>query len=154
MGPTETIAEFVAGTKAGNIPPEALSKAKEHVVDTLAVAFASSNSALSGILREMVGGSGEAESSLWTGTGRSTAADAAWVNGNLSGMEALSAYVVGVEVECKLASLISLEHYGRGWHATAILGTLGSALASAWLLRLPPAKVRHALGIAASMAGG
>ncbi len=189
MGPTETIAEFVAGTKAGNIPPEVLSKAKEHVVDTLAVAFASSNSALSGILREMVKGSGEAESSLWTGTGRSTAADAAWVNGtlahaldfddggvaltpmhpsapvlpavlalaearNLSGMEALSAYVVGVEVECKLASLISLEHYGRGWHATAILGTLGSALASAWLLRLPPAKVRYALGIAASMAGG
>ena len=140
MGPTEAIAEFVAGTKAGNIPLEALNKAKEHVVDTLAVAFASSNSALSGILREMVKGSGEAESSLWTGTGRSTAADAAWVNGtlahaldfddggvaltpmhpsapvlpavlalaearNLSGMEALSAYVVGVEVECKLASL-------------------------------------------------
>src|SRR3989304_73499 len=73
---------------------------------------------------------------------------------NLSGMDALGAFVVGVEVECKLASLISLEHYGRGWHATAILGTLGSALASAWLLRLPPAKVRHALGIAASMAGG
>ncbi|MBI2359242.1 MAG: MmgE/PrpD family protein [Deltaproteobacteria bacterium] len=189
MGPTEAIVEFVTRTNADSIPPEVLGKAKHHVVDTLGVALASSHSAPSEILRGMVGGTGEGESSLWTGTGRSTPADAAWVNGTLAhaldfddggvaltpmhpsapvlpavlalaeargllGGDALRAYIVGVEVECKLATLISLEHYARGWHATAILGSLGSAVASAWLLRLPRENVCRALGIAASMAGG
>jgi 2-methylcitrate dehydratase PrpD len=73
---------------------------------------------------------------------------------NLSGGDSLCAYIVGVEVECKLASLISLEHYHRGWHSTAILGTLGAAVGSARLLRLAPEKLCHAIGIASSMAGG
>lgn len=189
MGPTEAIAEFVASTDASAIPSEVLGRAKQHVVDTLGVAIASSGSAVSGILREMVERAGEGESSLWSAAGRSNAADAAWVNGTLAhaldfddggvaltpmhpsapvlpavlalaeardlcGMDALSAYILGVEVECKLAGLISLEHYGRGWHTTPILGALGSAMASSRILGLPAEKVRHALGIAASMAGG
>lgn len=189
MGPTQAIAEFVARTDADAIPAEVIGKAKQHVVDTIGVALASSNGALSRILQEMVQGTREGESSLWSGRGRASAADAAWVNGTLahaldfddggvaltpmhpsapvlpgvfalaesrglSGADALRAYIVGVEVECKLASAISLEHYARGWHATAILGALGGASASARLLRLPPETVRCALGVAASMAGG
>ena len=189
MGPTEAIAEFAARTKAEDIPSEVLTRAKQHVVDTLGVALASSRGSISAIVREVARGSTEGEASLWCGAGKSTAADAAWVNGtlahaldfddggvaltpmhpsapvlpavlalaearNLSGMDAICAYIVGVEVECKLATLISLEHYHRGWHSTAIIGTLGGAVGSAWLLRLSPEKICHALGIASSMAGG
>lgn len=189
MGPAEAIAEFASRIKVEDIPLEVCAGAKQHVVDTLGVAVAARHGSIPGILQEVVQGSREGESSLWTGTGKSGAADAAWVNGtlahaldfddggvaltpmhpsapvlpaafalaearDLSGMQALCAYIVGVEVECKLASLISLEHYRRGWHSTAIIGTLGAAVGSAWLLRLPPEKICHALGIAASMAGG
>ncbi len=189
MGPTEAIAEFAARTKAEEIPPGLYERAKRHVVDTLGVALASSYSSISAILGEVIQGRAEAESSLWSGTGKSKAADAAWVNGtlahaldfddggvaltpmhpsapvlpavlalaearNLSGVDSLCAYIVGVEVECKLASLISLEHYRRGWHSTAILGALGAAVGSARLLRLAPEKLCHAIGIASSMVGG
>jgi 2-methylcitrate dehydratase PrpD len=41
-----------------------------------------------------------------------------------------------------------------GWHATATLGTLGAAAAATRLLGLDPAAATHALGIAASSAGG
>ncbi len=189
MGPTEAIAEFVAHTRAENIPAEVYGRAKRHIVDTLGVALASSRGSISAILGEVIEGSADGESSLWSGRGKSKPADAAWVNGtlahaldfddggvaltpmhpsapvlpavlalaearNLSGMDALCAYIVGVEVECKLASLVSLEHYRRGWHSTAIIGTLGATSGSANLLRLGPEKICHALGIASSMAGG
>src|SRR3990172_3762212 len=189
MGPTEAVAEFVAHTKAENIPAEVYGRAKRHMVDVLGVALAASRSSISAILGEVIEGSADGESSLWNGRGKSKPADAAWVYGtlahaldfddggvaltpmhpsapvlpavlalaearNLSGMDAICAYIVGVEVECKLATLISLEHYHRGWHSTAIIGTLGGAVGSAWLLRLSPEKICHALGIASSMAGG
>jgi len=189
MGPTEAIAEFVAHTKAENIPAEVFGRAKRHIVDALGVALASSQGSIATILGEVIEGSAEGESSLWSGRGKSKPADAAWVNGtlthaldfddggvaltpmhpsapvlpavlalaearNLSGMDALCAYIVGVEVECKLASLASLEHYRRGWHSTAIIGTLGATSGSANLLRLGSDKISHALGIASSMAGG
>lgn len=73
---------------------------------------------------------------------------------NLSGRDALSAYIVGVEVECKIASAISLSHYDHGWHATAVLGVLGTTAATSWLAGLSQEKVCTALGIASSMAGG
>lgn len=73
---------------------------------------------------------------------------------NLSGRDALAAYIVGVEVECKIASAISLSHYDHGWHATAVLGGLGAAAATSWLAGLSQGKVYTALGIASSMAGG
>ena len=71
-----------------------------------------------------------------------------------SGHDALAAYVLGLEVECKIAAAISLAHYDHGWHATGVLGALGAAAGASWLLRLPLEGVRTALGIAASMTGG
>jgi 2-methylcitrate dehydratase PrpD len=73
---------------------------------------------------------------------------------NLSGRDALAAYIVGVEVECKIASAISLSHYDHGWHATAVLGVLGAAAATSWLAGLSQERSCTALGIASSMAGG
>ena len=53
-----------------------------------------------------------------------------------SGRDALAAYIVGVEVECKIASAISLAHYDHGWHSTAVLGVFGAVAAASRLLGL------------------
>jgi len=72
----------------------------------------------------------------------------------LSGREILAAYALGVEVECKLASAVSLTHYDHGWHSTAVIGSFGAAAGVGWLLGLSAEQLRTALGIAASMTGG
>ena len=72
-----------------------------------------------------------------------------------SGRELLEAYVVGFEVACAIARGLPVErHYRRGWHATATIGVVAAACAAGRLLRLDQARVRNALGIAASMASG
>jgi 2-methylcitrate dehydratase PrpD len=71
-----------------------------------------------------------------------------------SGKDVILAFVVGLEVECKVGSAIGAGHYARGWHPTATLGTLGAAAACAKLLRSDVAATRATLGIATSLAGG
>ncbi len=64
------------------------------------------------------------------------------------------AYLIGFEVDAALGSAINPDHYTRGWHATATIGTIGCAAAAARLLGLDLGQVRHALGLAASLASG
>ena len=71
-----------------------------------------------------------------------------------SGAEALRAYLVGYEVWAELLSREPDAYHLKGWHPTAVLGTVGAAAAVAHLNRLSPAMCRHALALAASMAGG
>jgi 2-methylcitrate dehydratase PrpD len=72
-----------------------------------------------------------------------------------SGADLLDAYVIGFEVICALAAGLNIRpHYSRGWHSTATLGVLAATAGVSRLLGLPPEQVRHALGIAASMASG
>jgi 2-methylcitrate dehydratase PrpD len=73
---------------------------------------------------------------------------------NRSGHDLLTAYVLGLEVECKLAAAISLAHYDHGWHSTAVLGSFGAVAGVAWLLGLDRAQLQTAIGIAASMTSG
>jgi 2-methylcitrate dehydratase PrpD len=73
---------------------------------------------------------------------------------NRSGRDALVAYILGVEVECKIASAISLAHYDHGWHSTAVLGGFGAVAAASRLLGLTREQICTAIGIAASMTGG
>ncbi|HTD78350.1 MAG TPA: MmgE/PrpD family protein [Chloroflexota bacterium] len=76
------------------------------------------------------------------------------VNGN-SGRELLEAYVVGFEVACAIARGLPIEsHYRRGWHATATIGVLAATCGAGRLLGLDEVRMRHALGIAGSMASG
>jgi 2-methylcitrate dehydratase PrpD len=70
-----------------------------------------------------------------------------------SGKDLLKAYVLAMEVICKLAAA-SPNLHDRGFHSTPVFGTLGAAVACGSLLRLDPAKLKAALGIAASAAGG
>ncbi len=71
-----------------------------------------------------------------------------------SGSEILLAYTLGVEVEAKVAGAMDPSHFAFGWHPTGTVGTLGAAAAAAKLLKLTPAEVETALGIASSMAAG
>jgi len=71
-----------------------------------------------------------------------------------SGAAFLEAFLVGFEVECKIAEAIDPEHYNRGFHSTGTIGTFAGAAAAAKLMNLPPAQVRHMLTIASSMSSG
>jgi 2-methylcitrate dehydratase PrpD len=71
-----------------------------------------------------------------------------------SGAELMTAYVVGVETEIRLARAVNFHHYDKGWHPTATLGIFGAVAAAARLLRLDEDKTATALAIAASLASG
>jgi len=64
------------------------------------------------------------------------------------------AYVLGFEIDAAIGSALNPDHYVRGWHATASIGTLGCAAAASRLLLLDAEATRHALGIAASLSSG
>ncbi len=70
------------------------------------------------------------------------------------GRRLLEAYIIGVEVACKLGLVMGYEHYRRGWHATTTMGTLGAAMAAGKVLGLDRDGLASALGIAASEASG
>jgi 2-methylcitrate dehydratase PrpD len=72
----------------------------------------------------------------------------------LSGQALLDAYVIGFELEAALGPAIAPDHYERGWHATATIGTMGATAAACRLLGLDADRVRMALGIATSLAAG
>ena len=66
-----------------------------------------------------------------------------------------SAVIAGYEITLRVgASLNPASAYERGFHPTAICGTMGATAASARLLRLSPEQTHMALGIAGSMAAG
>src|SRR4051794_7483719 len=63
-----------------------------------------------------------------------------------SGAVFLDAFLVGFEVECKIAEAINPTHYQRGFHSTGTIGTFAGAASAARLLKLTPAQTAHALG--------
>jgi 2-methylcitrate dehydratase PrpD len=74
--------------------------------------------------------------------------------GGMSGAAFLEAFLVGFEVECKIAEAIDPNHYERGFHSSGTAGTFGSAAAAARLLKLNDRQLGHMLSIASSMASG
>ncbi|WP_296186075.1 MmgE/PrpD family protein [Pseudomonas sp. UBA1879] len=72
----------------------------------------------------------------------------------ISGEELLLAFVLGVEVECRIAMAISPEHYRRGWHITSTCGVFGSAAAVGKVLGLDARQLVWAFGNASAQASG
>ncbi|HEY7218073.1 MAG TPA: MmgE/PrpD family protein, partial [Candidatus Binatia bacterium] len=72
----------------------------------------------------------------------------------ISGENFVLGYILGVEVECRIADAINPRHYQSGFHSTATMGGLGAAMAVGKILRLKEEGLIRALGIAASMAAG
>lgn len=71
-----------------------------------------------------------------------------------SGADALRAYLVGYEVWAELLSREPDAYHIKGWHPTAVLGTVGATAAVAHLHHLSAEQCRNALALAASMASG
>jgi 2-methylcitrate dehydratase PrpD len=70
-----------------------------------------------------------------------------------SGKDLLKAYALGIEILTKIAANAP-NVQDRGFHSTPVLGSIGAAVACASLMGLNPEKIKAALGIAASAAGG
>ena len=73
---------------------------------------------------------------------------------NASGADFLHAFILGVEVECRLALAVFPEHYDVGWHVTGTAGVFGAAAAAGKLLGLSVQQMTWALGIAATQSAG
>ena len=74
--------------------------------------------------------------------------------------EVLDAITFGIEVTCRLGmagfdrKLGNSVFFERGFHATSICGTLGSAVAAGMLMKLSADEITSAIGISASMGAG
>ena len=73
---------------------------------------------------------------------------------DISGAEALTAYILGIEMISKLGRALNTAHYKNGWHASATFGTMGAAATAAAMLRLDADAYARTLALAASAASG
>jgi 2-methylcitrate dehydratase PrpD len=71
-----------------------------------------------------------------------------------SGRDVITAFILGVDVECRIGNAVSPGHYARGWHITSTCGVFGAAAACAKLLGLTADQIAQAIGIAASQSAG
>ncbi len=71
-----------------------------------------------------------------------------------SGKDLMTAFCIGLEVECKLNEAINPRHYEQGFHSTGTFGVFAGAAVSAKLLGLNLDTTRMALSIAASKSAG
>ena len=73
---------------------------------------------------------------------------------NTSGIDFMHAFILGVEVECRIGKAIYPSHYDRGFHITGTAGVFGGAAAAGTLLGLNEQQMVWALGIAATQSAG
>jgi len=66
----------------------------------------------------------------------------------------LAAFTAGYETACRIGMLVEPAQYNNGFHTTATIGCLGSAIACAHLLKLSPVQACHAMGLAATQSAG
>jgi 2-methylcitrate dehydratase PrpD len=70
------------------------------------------------------------------------------------GLALVQAYAKGYAVWAELQTRMTVHLHGRGWHPTAVFGTVAAAAAVASARQMPPVQLAHAIGIAASSASG
>jgi 2-methylcitrate dehydratase PrpD len=70
------------------------------------------------------------------------------------GASTLLAYVIGLEVGCRLAAAASGGFHDRGFHPTGIMGTFAAVCGTGKLRDVSPQTLVHALGLAGSQAAG
>lgn len=69
-----------------------------------------------------------------------------------SGSELTTAYVIGIETACRLGKVARGGFHQVGFHPTGMIGIFGCTLAAGRLLGLNAKQLRHAQGLALSMA--
>jgi aconitate decarboxylase len=75
-------------------------------------------------------------------------------HGPVSGHDFLTAFVAGVEAECKLGLSVTPEHYDVGWHITSTVGSVGAAVGVGKLLGLDTTQMQQAIGVASTQVVG
>ncbi len=73
---------------------------------------------------------------------------------SLSGADFLHAFILGVEVECRIGMAVYPWHYDQGYHITGSAGVFGAAAAAGKILGLDEKQMTWALGIAATQSAG
>jgi 2-methylcitrate dehydratase PrpD len=73
---------------------------------------------------------------------------------DFQGAALIDAYIVGLQIIGRVGQGVNPFHRNRGWHATATVGTVGSAAGCARLLGLGSTETAHAISLATSMCGG
>ena len=71
-----------------------------------------------------------------------------------SGRDTLTAFALGEEVACRIASSVHPWHYDAGWHITGTVGVLGAAAGAGRLLGLDAGAMVNALGLSGTQASG
>ncbi len=69
---------------------------------------------------------------------------------NKTGKDVLEAFIIGCEVEARLALSVYPSHYWRGWHITGSVGGIGAAAAISKLMGSDLENTIYSLGIAAT----
>ena len=195
---TAAVIDFVTQSSLERFPHEAVSLAKQCIVDGLGVILAGSEARGSAIVREYIRAGRETAEATVLGaeTFSCRAASAALANGTaghaldfddtqlssspdrvfgllthptipplaaslalgerlgVSGRRLLEAYLIGFEVECKMAEAIDPGHYQNGFHSSGTFGTFGAVVSAAKLLDLNAESLANALAIASSMSSG
>jgi 2-methylcitrate dehydratase PrpD len=72
----------------------------------------------------------------------------------MSGRDFLHAFILGVEVECRIGNAVYPNHYDVGWHITGTAGVFGAAAAAGKVIGLDRQQMTWALGIAATQSAG
>ena len=70
------------------------------------------------------------------------------------GEDLLHAFILGVEIGCRVGNAVMPHHYRRGAHITATCGIFGAAAAAGKLIGLDPLRMAWALGHAATQSAG
>jgi 2-methylcitrate dehydratase PrpD len=72
----------------------------------------------------------------------------------VAGMDFLTAFLVGYEVQSAIGRAMAPAHGAEGWHPSATLGCFGAAASLAKLLRLDPSRWAVAMNLAGTQAAG
>ena len=190
LGLTKEIARYVTSTNLEDFPPEAVSTAKDGIVDAIACTLAGSREPLVDILCRYSESNGGNPRATVVGRGIKTSSpEAALLNGatahaidyddvaramkghpsvvvlppalalgeerSATGRDILTAYMIGFEVACSVASGMNDEFYDElGWHPTGPIGALGAVASAAHISKLNLEQTEMALSLAASQASG
>jgi len=186
---TALIARYIAGARSRAFPDDVLDEARKCLVDWTAVCMGAYDAPEARLLASVVQAWGAQGQARYLWGGKSSAMNAALVNGTLShcldyddthipsvihlsgpiwaavlavggarGCDdalLLQAFITGFEVGARIGDGgVGMALNNGGWHATATLGRVAVAAAVAVLLDLDAQQAGHALGLAATQAGG
>jgi 2-methylcitrate dehydratase PrpD len=183
------LADWVVGVTIDDVPRDVITTAKQHALDALGIAIASSGMDYGEAMHNAAVKLGSSTDSGAVGFGtRLPAPSAALLNGTLihgldfddthigaiyhatgpalaaalavgeaepvDGATVLLAYIIGMEVGCRLASAGAGLFHARGFHPTGIAGTFAAACVTAKIRGLSAEELASALGLCGSQAAG